>query len=572
MKHRRLAAFAAAGLLTLAACGGDDSGDDTATTAPSSTAPDTTTGESPTTSGEATSTTAGGESPSTSAAPPTGEDCTETVSGSELNFGVYAPASSLDPLQNSGSLVGGTDMLALYDSLMRWDADTNEWVPHVAESLESNADFTEWTLKLRPDVTYSNGDPMVAQDVLDNFVRLQGQGRQAARGLIARVDMANSSAPDDTTVVFKLLKPWSNFGYLFADAPGMIVNPAVGAATDSAGQSVIGNDPTGAGVGPYTVEKWAPGESPYLVLKARPDYWGGAPCIETINFVGIPQDGPKYESLQVGELDVAFLRSPDVIAEARDSGEYDEFFELQSVGASILINQGVGTFDPIGQDLRFRKAVYAALDRDAISQRAFGGKLLAQEGIVQEQSRWFTEGQPAPEQGLDLAKSLVEELKAEGWDGTVRLTCPSTVPDEPIAYEAALEAAGMEVDAQVVDSATHIAAVAVNRDFDLACWGMNVSDSALIRQIGFNFQSDSPSNRIGYKNPEFDAAIDELYAAPDDDARRAAVAKMAELYAADVPMAVVGAVEEGVMIRDGVTGVLPTQQTMFMFQDASIDS
>ena len=58
---------------------------------------------------------------------------------------------------------------------------------------------------------------------------------------------------------------------------------------DSAGVSVISNDPTGAGVGPvHAWRSWAPGESPYLVLKARPDYWGGAPCIETINFINIP--------------------------------------------------------------------------------------------------------------------------------------------------------------------------------------------------------------------------------------------------------------------------------------------
>jgi peptide/nickel transport system substrate-binding protein len=563
MRHRRWAALAAATALALSACGGDDNAEESS----SSTAP----ASESTAAGGETDTTEGGET-TEAPAPPSGEDCTATVAGSELNFAPYAPTPSLDPLQSSGALAGGTDLLAIYDSLMRWDSASNAWVPHLAESLESNADFTEWTLTLREGVTYSNGDPMLAQHVLDNLNRMLGQGRNASRGMIARIDLAASTAPDDRTVVFKLLKPWSNFGYLLADAPGMVVNPAVGAATDSAGQSVVGNDTTGAGAGPYTVEKWAPGESPYLVLKARADYWGGAPCIETVNFIGIPQDGPKYESLQVEEIDVAFLRSPDIIAEARESGEYEEFFELQSVGASILINQGSGTFNPVGQDLRFRQAVYAALDREAISQRAFGGELLIQTGIVQEESHWYTEGQPVPESGMDLAKSLVEELKAEGWDGKVRLTCPNTVPDEPIAYEGALEAAGMEVDTQVVDSATHIGAVAVQKDFDLACWGMNVSDSALIRQIGFNFQSDSPSNRIGYKNPEFDALIDELYAAPDDDARRAAVAEMAALYAADVPMAVVGALEEGVMIREGVTGVLPTQQTMFMFQDASVQS
>jgi peptide/nickel transport system substrate-binding protein len=575
MKHRRLAALAAAGLLALAACGGDDSSDDDTTTTPTSAASDTTgAGEATTTTigGEdATTTTAGEELPSTSAAPSTGEDCTETVSGSELNFGVYAPASSLDPLQNSGSLVGGTDMLALYDALMRWDADANEWVPHVAESLESNADFTEWTLTLRAGVTYSNGDPMVAQDVLDNMTRMMGQGRNASRGMIARVDLANSTAPDDSTVVFKLFKPWSNFAYLLADAPGMVVNPEVGAVVDAAGASVIGTDPTGAGVGPYSVEKFAPGESPYLVLKARPDYWGGAPCIETINMINIPTDQPKFESLELGELDVAFLRTQNVIEEARESGEFTEQMYLQSAGVALLINQGSGTFNPIAQDVRFRKAVASAIDKDAMSQRAYGGELLVEDGFMHPDSYWYSDG--APEVGYDpeLAKSLVEELKAEGWDGNIRLICPDTVPDAPVAYAAALEAVGMSVDSQVTDTNTQIAAVAVNKDYDLACWGLAFSDSAIWRQLSFNFASDSPSNRIGYKNPAFDAAIDELFAAPDDDARKAAILKMSELYAEDVPVAIVGAVDEGIMISERVTGILPTQQSMFMLQDASVE-
>jgi peptide/nickel transport system substrate-binding protein len=573
MKHRRWTALAAASLLALAACGGDDDGGDdtTAATSATSAAADTTTGESPDTTAatDATTTTAG-ESPTTSAAPDSGEDCTETVPGSELNFGVYAPASSLDPLQNSGALVGGTDMLAIYDALMRWDPETNEWQPHVAESLESNADFTEWTLKLRSGVTYSNGDPMVAQDVLDNMTRMMGQGRNASRGMIARIDLANSTAPDESTVVFKLLKPWSNFGYLLADGPGMIVNPEVGAAVDSAGASVIGTDPTGAGAGPYSVERYAPGESPYLVLKARADYWGGAPCIETINLINIPTDQPKLESLELGEIDAAFLRTQNVIEEARDSGEYTEMMELQSAGVTMLINQGSGTFNPITQDVRFRRAVVAALDTESISQRAYGGSLLQQTGFLHPDSYWFTEGAPEPERDSALAAQLVEELKGEGWDGNVRLVCPDTVPDAPVAFEAALESAGMTIDSQVLDTNSQIAAVAVNKDFDLACWGLNISDSAIWRQIGFNFQSDSPSNRIGYQSPAFDAAIDALYAAPDDDARRAAVLTMSEIYADEVPVAIIGAAEEGIMVSDRVTGIMPTQQTMFMFQDASI--
>lgn len=557
MTHRRkLTVLAASTLLALAACGGDDSGDGPATTG----------GATPTTAGP--DTTGGATSPTTTSPGP-GPDCTETVPGSELNFGVYAPAASLDPLQNAGALVAGTDMLALYDVLMRWNPDTNAWEPHLAESLTSNEDFTEWTLKLRPGVTYSNGDPMLAQHVLDNFTRLMGQGRNGSRALISRVDLDNSVAADDTTVVFRLFKPWSTFAYLLGDAPGMVVNPAVG-VPDEAGVSPIDADPAGAGAGPYTVERFAPGESPYLVLTARQDYWGGAPCIETINLINIPTDQPKLESLELGELDVAFLRTPNVIADARASGEYAEQMRLQSAGVELLINQGSGNFAPITQDVRFRQAVAAAIDPEALSQRAYGGELLVHDGLLHPDSYWYTADSPAPARDPELATRLVAELKADGWDGTIRLICPDTVPDAPVAYEAALEAAGMDVDSQVTDTNTQIAAVAVQKDYDLACFGLNLSDSAMWRQLALNFTSDSAVNQIGYRNPAMDAAIDDLFAAPDDDARRAVLRTIAEIYATDIPVAVVGAVEEGLMISPAVTGIEGTQQTMFMLQDASI--
>jgi peptide/nickel transport system substrate-binding protein len=574
MTHRRWTALVAAGLLAIAACGGDDDSNDT-TSPPTSGASAPTSGgdatsSAPTTAGDAPTTAAEEDSPTTSAAPDGGEDCTETVPGSELDFGVYAPAASLDPLQTSGALVGGTDIAAIYDAMMRWDADTNEWVPHLAESLTSNADHTEWTLKLRPGVTYSNGDPMVAQDVLDNFQRLTGPGRNPSRAAIARVDLANSAAPDDTTVVFKTFKPWANFGYVLGDSPGMVVNPEVGAVMDGT-VTKISTDPTGAGAGPYTVERWAPGESPYLVLKARPDYWAGAPCIETINFINIPTDQPKLDALELGELDIAFFRTANIISEARDSGEYEEHMFLQSAGVNILINQGAGNFNPIAQDVRFRKAVAAAIDSSVLSERAFGGELLEQRGFVHPDSFWYTEGSPTVDADPALAASLVEELKGEGWDGNIRLICADTVPDAAVAYEAALEAAGMSVDLQVTDTNTHIAAVAVNIDYDLACWGFALSDSALTRQVASNFGSQPP-NRIGYSSPAMEAAIDALFAAEDVDATRQAVLTMSELYAEEVPVAIVGAVEEGIMIRDDVSGVVPTQQSVFLFHDARVTS
>ncbi len=553
--RRRLLAVAVGASLVVASCGGDD-GESTASDDPATSAPQVT--DAPT------------DATVAATEPTASEGCEATVAGSELNIGVYVPTGSLDPLRTSGALVGGTDIAAIYDVLMRWDESTGEWVPHLAESLEPNADFTEWTLTLREGVTYANGDPMLAEHVLANMNRLLGPGANASRGLIARVDLENSTVIDDRSVTFKLFSPWIEFAYLLGDAAGMVVNPSLGDAKDASDVSLISTDPNGAGAGPYLVDKFAPGESPYLVLKARDDYWGGPVCIETVNMVYITSDQPKLEALGLGELDLAFLRTANVIADARASGQYSEAFFLQSAGEVILINNGVGTHTPVTADKRFRQAVNLAIDSSVISERAFGGELLESKAFIDERSTYYS-GVAGTSADPDAARALVDELKAEGWDGSIRFNCRDTNANLPVAIVASLEAVGMTVEATVTDQNSSIGAV-IQKDFDMACWGWNISDSALYRQIGFNFRSDSPSNRIGYSNPDMDAAIDEMFAAPDREARTAAIAKMSEIFTDDVPSVIYAAVEEGYAISNSVAGLVPTQQTVLLLGDAFLVS
>jgi peptide/nickel transport system substrate-binding protein len=125
----------------------------------------------------------------------------------------------------------------------------------------------------------------------------------------------------------------------------------------------------------------------------------------------------------------------------------------------------------------------------------------------------------------------------------------------------------MDIDATITDQVSSITAV-VTQDFDIACWGWNISDSAVYRQLDFNFRSDSTSNRMGYSNPAMDDAITELFAAEDVDGRRAAIATMSEIFNEDVPSVVYAAVEEGYMISDRVAGIVPTQQTVLLLGGA----
>ena len=557
----------------MAACGGDDKDSSSTTAAPASSNQTT---QATNTSDSTASSTGGTSTDSSTATSATGgsssavEDCKETKAGSVLNYAVYTQSASLDPLQTSGALTGGTELISIYDVLMRWDSETGEWQPHAAESLTPNADFTQWTLKLRPEVKYANGEPMVAQHVIDNLNRMMGQGRNASRGLIERVDLANTKVVDEHTIEFKLFKPWSAFGYLLGDAPGMIPNPTLAAAKDDKGGSIIGNDPKGAGAGAYSVERYAPGESPYLVLKARPDYWGGAPCIETINFVNIPLDTAKAEAMETGEIDAAFMRTASVIEDMR-AKDYGELLELQSAGIALLINGGVGTHNPITTDVRFRQAVDLALDPAIIKARGFDGVMREQRGLIHPDSAFYDPSAEAPPADTAKAKALVDELKAGGWDGKIRLVCAGTVPEQPIIIKTLLDSVGMDVENNVTDVNGQISAVAVDRNYDLACWGLNISDSAIWRQVGFNFYSSSTSNRVAFKDPAMDAAIDELFAAPNQAARKTAVGKMNTIINEKVPVAVYGAAEEGIFFSSKVKDIVLTQQTQYILADAKID-
>ncbi len=580
----RLAGALVALAMLGAACGGDDDDDAAPDTAGAATtvadggptettateppdAPETTTGD--TTAGTAAepdetmpATSVAGSAPA--------DDCEATVAGSEINFGVYSPAPALDPLQSTASIAGGSDLIAIYDTLTRWDAASGAWVPHIVESWESNDELTEWTFTLREGVSYANGDPLLAQHVLDNMTRMLQPGRNSARSQIALIDLENSDAPDDRTFVLRTFEPLGSVPSILGSGAGMIVNPALGSEVDDQETSVISNEPNGAGAGPYLVERWAPGESPYLVLKARDDYWGGPVCVETINFVTLPDDRTKLESLELGELNVAVFRTANINTEVHALG-YDEISNLVSSGEILMINNGIGNHTPVTADVRFRRAVALALDPEIISTQAFDGALLGSKGLIAESSALYG-GVEGPAANLDEAKALVEELKAEGWDGTVRLLARNLVPNQPVVVQSLLEAAGMTIDMTIGTIDAIAGAVIVEQDFDMAMWGLTITDSTPDASVSANFLSTSPGNRVGYNSPEMDAAIVALNAASNIDEQREAMTTIAEIYAEDLPLVTYGAVEELYAMAPGVKGVVGTGQSMIMFHDAYIES
>lgn len=573
--------------LIAAACGSDSDSD--------SVAPDvetdqvvTETSVTETTAPPATETTAETPAPiqTTTTEPPLvsiGGECTEDRVGGSITMGVFSETAGLDPTVSSGSGVTGMiELMTLYDILIRLDRNTGEYIPQLAESLTPNADASVWTMTLREGITFANGDPLDADAVIasiDRFNNLDAAAGQRNQSSAFVAFITSMEATDDLTVVFTLDEPWGTFPYVLADEPGMIVNvnaiPIIEEGEEAGNPDIaaFNRNPEGAGAGPYVLERYAPGEE--IVVTAKDDYWGGPVCIEQITFVRVPGAPATYDAWQNDELDVAFLREPRAIAEARENGDDNALVFLQNTGGVILINNGVRGSTPPTTDLRLRQAIFYATNAEVMDDRANEGQGQPGKSLISTDSRFYDPNLfPEFPTDPDRARELVDEVKAEGnWDGTIRLHChnaPSRI-DWAIAAEALLEAVGFEVE--VINDGTIndlIAAVIINADYDMACWGFNLADDTPYIPA-LQHTCTSRSNRTGYCSEVMDAAIAQLRAASTNEEIQAALAAIWEEWQATVPSVSYETIEEYVLFKDSVKGALGTQASGILFHDAYIE-
>ena len=174
-------------------------------------------------------------------------------------------------------------------------------VPGPAESW-SFVDPTTAVYKLRPGVTISDGTPLTADDVVAtiNFHTNPDSGSQVAT-FFSSVASVEATAPDTVTV--KLKAPNVQFQYWAAHMAGFLFKKDQLTAED------IGTpDNLPIGTGPYKITEFAPAER--VVLEARSDYWGGAPVIQKITIVAIPDEQTRILAMQNGDIPLFFFVLP----------------------------------------------------------------------------------------------------------------------------------------------------------------------------------------------------------------------------------------------------------------------
>lgn len=483
----------------------------------------------------------------------------QPVRGGTLNVSTYLSTGSLDPATSPGQASGGgLELNAIFDTLMRYDLGAHKYVPQLAEDLVPSSDFKTWTLKLRPNVTFSDGTPLNAAAVVASLKRMVDMKARST----ALIEAASSiKATDDLTVMFGLDESWSGFPYVLSSLPGNIVSPT---AAQRLGKD-FAKAPVGAGA--FVVDKFAVGES--LALKPRKDYWGGEPYLDQLKFVSFKGGSATLGALQSGGVQAAYLRDANVVTEARK--DFPGYLVGQSAGDVLYINNAQG--HP-GADLRIRQAIAAAVDPEIINQRANNGTGNPGTELFQKSSIWHTDT-PGPQHDPAKAKQLVEAAKQSGFDGQIKLVTPNSPYPQAasLAVQAQLQSVGFSV---ALDNNNEIAdfirktVLGGPGDFDLSLSGNVILDSAPYIGLYNFYASDSNLNVPRYKNPRLDSLLEQLKVAPDEGAKRTVIGQIQALFTADVPSLPLDTL--GIMIAwdKSVHGLKSTVAAQVLFDKAFI--
>jgi len=309
----------------------------------------------------------------------------------EIVIAIGSEPSTLDPQARDD---GGERAINdnIYETLMARTAD-GQLVPGLAAEPPTKVDDATWEFKLRPNITFTNGEPFNADSVVTSVTRIIDPALKSEQ-MAYFGTIKGAEKVDDLTVRILTNGPDP---ILPSRMYWMKMVPAKYSADPKFAETPVGT-------GPYKLEAFNRGQD--IILVANPDYWGGKPDIDKVTYRFVGEPGTRLSGLVAGEFDVITNLLPEFVQSVPKS------VAVQGLETSVII---LSTENEVMKDPRVRKAMNLAIDRQALADSLFGGYALPTRGqLVNPKAFGFNESlQPYP-YDPEQAKALIKEAGAEG--------------------------------------------------------------------------------------------------------------------------------------------------------------
>jgi peptide/nickel transport system substrate-binding protein len=456
--------------------------------------------------------------------------------GGTLRYGLEADTSTPWTPQNSVCAIScHMIMRVVYDPLALYDEDGTV-KPYLAESIEPNDDFTEWTITPRAGVTFHDGTPFDANAIC---VNLTGHLSSVLTGA-ALADVADGDdgpgphlSDDGSACVVPMVRPWSHFPVYLTGQIGYMASPTWLAAV--AADSSLAAQPVGTG--PFKFESYTPGNGGVFAAVKNTDYWRaseGLPHLDRVEMRVFVDVQSRVNALLDGEVDMIHLSNGEFIADLRTNDSI-EMFETDTYGETnyLLLNNR----DPAIQDDRVRRALALATDNESLSRDRSAGVNPPANGPFSPTQIGYLEDTGYPAFNLDEASALVAEYEAENGDLTIQFDTtndPYNV-DTNNLIAANWEAAGITVNINEVEQGQFILN-ALTGDFQVFGWRNHGGVDPDGQNVWWNSENGDLAthplalNFGGIDDPDIDAQLDIIRESNDDGERQAAAEEINRIF------------------------------------------
>lgn len=443
--------------------------------------------------------------------------------------------------------IGGDQLIESlhFDTLIGWNLEKSDYEGRLAESWEMSPDGTTLTFDLIPGLSWSDGEPFTADDVVFTYnLHANPATASSTAGFLSNVvgidevkagtadTLSGVVAEDEDTVSFTLKEPDATFIGNFIPGAfnfGWILPKHALEGMDPAGfaENPWFREPT-AGMGPYVFSKWV--SDSQLEFVKNPHFRTDLKLDRV--FASVLTSDVAAAQLQTGELDLTNVPAVDVETVRGIPG-----VTVESVaGAGVLgLHTAMATHPELANPL-VRQAMMYAIDRQAIIDEVFHGEGTVVNVLAHGPEWAVPKDLETYAYDPEKAKKLLAEAK---WDASQEVTL-EIVPgqkDRDLTLDivaAQLQEVGMNAVVRQLDAAGQSAAIAAGDfDFLISGYGNFVTDPS---SMNIRLMCGVATNIQGYCNPELDTLLSEGMRATDQTERAAIYAKAQKIVNTDVPV------------------------------------
>jgi peptide/nickel transport system substrate-binding protein len=425
----------------------------------------------------------------------------------------------------------------IYDTLTWPDAD-GEVHGMLLESIEPNADFTEWTLTPRDGIQFHDGTPWDVAALDTHFSTMRDSV------LVGNVfnDITDQQIQGNT-LVLTMRNPWTHFPLFLGGQPGYVASPTWLAAVADGSAS----EAEPVGTGPFEFEAYSPGDS--FSMTRNENYWLMAPdgepypYLDEIEFLVQDENQTRDNAIISGDIDITHMDSGDSIERLRqeaDNGTINlfEIDQRQETGY-VLINSS----DPNAavSDVRIRQAMAYAFDHVVENQSRNAGIFEIANGPFSPGSIGYLDDTGFPEFDLEQATALVDEYESDtGQDATIAYkttTDPFNLQTAEL-YRGFWEAAGMTVTLDQIEQGEFITQALIG-NFEAFGWRNHGGFDPDTQEVWWTSENALPAGEIALNfgridDPVIDENLDIVRESQDPAERQAAAEEINRQFAEQV--------------------------------------